>query len=71
MNFKEEVRNILESYKIDDRYSWNKYIPTDAHENKTTFIEEINDLIKKARKAGTDELPGLILARKIYIKHAK
>ena len=84
MDFKEEVRTLLESKK-DNRpdFSWNKAISSGMFDyNKKqekvkteisdkTFIEELEELISKARKTGADEITGLLVARQIYLKHNK
>lgn len=84
MNFKEEVRILLESKKSDrSNFSWNKAISSGMLDyNKTqtkmktevsdkTFIEELDELIAKARKSGADEITGLLVAKQLYLKHNK
>ena len=84
MNFKEEVRILLESKKRDrSNFSWNKAISSGMLDyNKTqtkmktevsdkTFIEELDELIAKARKSGADEITGLLVAKQLYLKHNK
>lgn len=36
-----------------------------------TFIEELDELIAKARKSGADEITGLLVAKQLYLKHNK
>lgn len=79
--FKEQVKYILEASKVNDPYSWNKYISSRINDKKEidkplettndSYVKELDDLISKARKSGVDVLEGLILAKKIYLKHNK
>ena len=84
MNFKEEVRILLESKKSDrPNFRWNKAISSGMLDyNKTqtkmktevsdkTFIEELDELIAKARKSGAGSITGLLVAKQLYLKHNK
>lgn len=78
------VKVLLENKKNDrPDFSWNKAISSGMFDyNKTqtklktettnkTFIEELEELIAKARKSGADEITGLLVARQLYLKHNK